>query len=199
MTRPILLSALLLSTACRPDDVADTGGIADGAADGGGASADGGSNDGGAGDGGSNTGDGGASTTGDCADLSITGDGMSQGDDISPLFRQASFDYVEIDAGFGGDCSYTVHAITGGGDTYDFSGTYSAVEGAPGSIVQQQTQPFEGTSEGIWQVDGSTLTFEVVLTKPDYGFSPPTTEAGFGSTSGQGLAPGDNVQVYRRP
>ncbi|RME24580.1 MAG: hypothetical protein D6798_10860 [Deltaproteobacteria bacterium] len=185
MTPMIALAMLLATTACRPDDVGDSGGSE--STDGGSATPDGGAG-----------GDGGAAA-GDCAALSITGDWISQGDDISPLFQQPSFDYVSIEATFGGDCSYRVQATTGGGDTYEFVGTYSATEGSPGTIVQWQSQPFEGTSEGIWQVDGTTLTLEVVLTTPDYGFTPPSPEAGFGSTAGQGLAPGDNVQVYRRP
>jgi hypothetical protein len=78
-------------------------------------------------------------------------------------------------------------------------GTFVADEGtSPATIVLTQTSPYAATAEGIYQVDGDTLTYEVVQTQPDYGFLPPTPETGFGSTSGTGLNPGDNIQIYRR-
>ena len=51
---------------------------------------------------------------------------------------------------------------------------------------------------GIYEVDGNTLTYEVVQVDPDYGFTPPTPESGFGSTGGPNMTEGINVQVYRR-
>ncbi len=193
-----LVAGVLLSTACRPDDVDDTGsngGSADGGSSDGG-SGDGGSSDGGSGDGGSDGGSGDGGSGGDCAGLGLLGDWLSEGDDISPLFQHPSVDYVRVEASFTASCDYTAYALTGDGSEYDFSGTYTATAGSPGSIVQTQAQPFEGVSDGIWQVDGDVLTFEVVL--QGYGFTAPTPETGFGSTSGQGLSEGDNVQIYRK-
>jgi len=66
----------------------------------------------------------------------------------------------------------------------------------PGTISLSQSVPTEATAEGIWQVSGTTLTYEVVQTDPDFGFTAPTPEAGFGSTAGPGLTPDINVQVY---
>ncbi|MCB9778445.1 MAG: hypothetical protein H6742_07780 [Alphaproteobacteria bacterium] len=203
----LLASALLLLPGCfRPDDVdddtgssgrpGDGGSSTDGGTDGGGT--DGGGGDGGGTDGGGTDG-GGDGGGGDCSGLSIVGDWVSAGDDLSPLFQSVTFDYVEVQATFSGDCSYAVTARDGSGSTYDLDGTWSATGGSPGSITQQQAQPYEATAEGIWQVDGGVLTFEVVQTLPDYGFTPPTPGTGFGSTAGQGLSPGDNTQVYRRP
>ena len=42
------------------------------------------------------------------------------------------------------------------------------------------------------------MTYEVVQTVPDYGYTPPTPTSGFGTTSGPGVSAGDNVQIYRR-
>jgi hypothetical protein len=189
MRAPLALLTLTLLVACRPDDVDDTGSPSDGGA------TDGGTADGGGGDGG---GDGGG-TADACAASALLGDWLSQGDDVSPLFQSATFDYASIEASFTADCAYTVLATTGAGDQYTLTGTWSADEGTtPASIVQQQSSPYAATAEGIFQVDGDTLTFEVVQTTPDYGFTAPTPSTGFGSTAGQGLSPGDNTQTYQR-
>lgn len=189
MRAPLALLTLTLLVACRPDDVDDTGSPSDGGA------TDGGTADGGGGDGG---GDGGG-TADACAASALLGDWLSQGDDVSPLFQSATFDYASIAASFTADCAYTVLATTGAGDQYTLTGTWSADEGTtPASIVQQQSSPYAATAEGIFQVDGDTLTFEVVQTTPDYGFTAPTPSTGFGSTAGQGLSPGDNTQTYQR-
>lgn len=192
MRQLVLLSALLLSSACRPDDVDDTGAGAT-SLDGGGI--DGGGADGGGTDGGT-AGDAGT-TAAACADSSLLGTWLSEGADVSPLFT--SVDYDSVQATFGSDCSYQVLAVTGAGDSYDINGTWSADEGTdPATIVQTQAQPYEATADGIWQIVGDTLTFEVVQTDPDYGFTAPTPTSGFGSTAGQGLSAGDNTQTYQR-
>jgi hypothetical protein len=69
---------------------------------------------------------------------------------------------------------------------------------SPGSITLTQASPYAATAVGIYQVDGDTLTYEVVQTLPDYGFTPPTSETGFGSTSGPGLDADVNIQIYQR-
>ena len=127
----------------------------------------------------------------------ITGGWLSEGDNISELFRLPIFDYVSIVANFGTDGSYDVVATNGDGVATTLTGTY-VVDITPviPTIVLSQVTPSEATAEGIWQIQGGELHDEVVQTVPDYGFSPPTPEAGFGSTSGTGLTPGMNVQIY---
>jgi hypothetical protein len=106
---------------------------------------------------------------------------------------------VTITAVFNADLSYQVDALTEGGDAYTFIGTFVA-DGStsPRGIVLDQSSPSETVAEGIYEVSGETLTYEVVVTTPDYGFVAPTPATGFGSTSGRGLAEGDNVQTYVR-
>lgn len=178
-----MIPMFLILLGCRPDDVAGDGGATDAG------TADGGDADGGAGDGGG---------TGDCEGSSLLGDWRSEGEDISPLFQLATFDYARVDARFGEDCLYRVEVLTHGGDEYTLTGSWQAAEGSPGTITQWQDYPYSARAEGIWQVAGDTLTFEVVQVDPDYGFTAPTPSTGFGSTAGQGLSAGDNVQTYRR-
>lgn len=184
------LSPLLLILACRPDDVNGDPTEDGGSTDGGGEAGDGG----GGGDGG---GDGGAAS-GDCEGSGLLGDWRSEGEDISALFQLSTFDYARVDASFGADCLYRVDVLTNGGDEYVIMGSWEAQEGSPGSITQWQDYPYAARAEGIWQVAGEALSFEVVQVDPDYGFTAPTPSTGFGSTAGQGLAAGDNVQTYRR-
>ena len=174
---------LFLALACAPDDVTDdTGSPADTA----------------------ETGDTGDTTdTGDTQDTgaggSIVGDWLSEGANIAPLLSGAPFNYVSIDAHFDADLSYEVVATNADGQTGTLTGTYVASDATtPGTITLSQATPYTATAEGIWQIDGSTLTYEVVQVDPSYGFTPPTPESGFGTTAGDGIEPGENVQVYVR-
>lgn len=130
--------------------------------------------------------------------LAIVGDWVSEGDDISPLLAEYG-DVVRVDATFGANGSLVATALDGDGESTEYVSTYDAVAGSPGAITVTQTSPYAATSEGIWQVEGDVLTYEVIQVTPDYGYSPATPESGFGSTSGPYLEEGDNVQVYRRP
>lgn len=201
MTRSPALSLILgaaallvTTTGCQPDDVADDTGFATGGGSGGG---DEGGEDGGSGDGGSS---GSGDEGGSGGDAAIVGAWLSEGEDISPLFRTVYFDYVEITADFDASGAYEVNATDDNGATYQFTGSYVVdTTTEPASIVLSQATPDVATAEGIWQVEGSALTYEVVQTNPSDGTcSPPTPEAGFGSTDcGSLLDEGDNVQIYR--
>jgi hypothetical protein len=129
----------------------------------------------------------------------IEGSWVSEGEDLAPLFTL--FYYTRIDATFSADGTYSVTALDTNGATYDFSGTYSVATATdPHTITLEQAAPSVATAEGIWSVDDSgVMTYEVVQVAPDIGFVPPSSDAGFGSTTGPGLAAGDNVQVFRRP
>ena len=127
----------------------------------------------------------------------ITGSWLSEDDDVSDIL--VGFGFTSVAATFNTDGTYAVAATNAGGTTLDLTGTF--VVGTttnPGTIVTSQLTPQEVTAEGIWQVVGDTLTYEVAQTSPDQGFTPPTPEAGFGSTGGPGVAAGSNVQIYQR-
>lgn len=146
-----------------------------------------------------------ADSTGDSEDSeasapAITGDWLSEGANISPLFQSSFFSYVSIQASFGEDGTYAVTATDADGATTDLTGTYVVDESTtPATITLSQTTPSAVTAEGIYQVEAEVMTYEVVQTDPNpYGFVAPTPSTGFGSTSGPGLSPGDNVQTYVR-
>lgn len=143
---------------------------------------------------------GGGTDTGDptVPTAGIVGVWVSEGSRLSDLFAGDPFDYVMVEAHFKADASYVVTSEDAGGTSYVLTGTYVAEEGTPGTIALSQVQPYVAEASGIWQVDGDELRYEVVQTLPDYGFAPPTPEAGFGSTAGPGMTPGVNVQVYLR-
>lgn len=130
----------------------------------------------------------------------ITGEWVSQGDDISDLFAAAPFNYTRIDASFAADGSYLVTSVNADGASTDLTGTYVVDTSTnPGTIVLTQATPYAATAEGIWQVVDGVLTYEVVQTVPDYGYTPPTPSSGFGTTGGPNIEPGVNVQIYRAP
>jgi hypothetical protein len=136
----------------------------------------------------------------DADDTSIVGEWLSEGDDISLLFQSGLFDYEKIEARFESDASYLVVATTGGGDVYELVGTYTTDTGTtPHTIVLSQSTPYEATAEGIWQISGTTMQYEVAQIDPNpAGIVAPTPGAGFGSTTGGGINAGQNVQIYQR-
>lgn len=132
-------------------------------------------------------------------DDGLAGAWRSAGADLSDLLADEPFRYVRVEATFDAAGSYEVVGTDADGTEWPLVGTWTAEPGTPGTVTLQQTEPYVATAEGIWQVDGgTTLTYEVVQTSPDYGFQPPTPGSGFGSTTGPGLTPGINVQTYRR-
>lgn len=139
-------------------------------------------------------------TSGD-DDPAIVGEWVSQGDDLSDLFSSSTFGYESVTALFRANGSYSVEIIAED-DTYSLSGSYTVnTSTEPATIVLQQADAGDGdeaTAKGIWSVSGSKLTYEVVQTIPDYGYTPPTPSTGFGSTSGPNLSSGINVQTYRQ-
>ncbi|MBM4368987.1 MAG: hypothetical protein FJ102_22415 [Deltaproteobacteria bacterium] len=127
---------------------------------------------------------------------SLAGDWISEGDDLSELFAPY-FDRITAEFKSGG--SYTVVATDTEGQSTTFKGSYTTATGtSPASIELVQTSPSSAVSHGIYEVEGDELTYEVVITEPDYGYVAPTPEGGFGSSSGPQLDPGANIQTYRR-
>lgn len=136
--------------------------------------------------------------SGQTQDQDIVGSWISEGSNISPLFQSAFFSYVSIVAEFTSDSKYSVVATDGEGADTTFEGSYVVdITGSIPTIVLTQTAPSAATAEGIWQLQSDELHYEVVQTNPNpYNFVAPTPETGFGSSSGPGLQPGDNVQIY---
>lgn len=125
----------------------------------------------------------------------ITGAWRSEGDNIAPLLLAAGV--AKVDAQFNGDGSYTTVVTDTGGRTFNLAGSYTVSTATlPGTVSMRQTVPTSLEAEGIWQVDGSRLRYEVVQTSPDQGFTPPTPSGGFGSTRGANVEPDSNIQIY---
>jgi hypothetical protein len=177
---PLFVVFTTLSTGCQPDDVKgeDSGGAADGTD-------------------GTDGADGTDGTDGGGADpAAIQGTWLSEGDNVAPLL--ADFGFTSLTATFGADGSYAVEAVYNG-NPIPLTGTYTVdVSTTPHTIVVNQESPQAVTSAGIWQVEGDTLTYEIVQTSPDQGFTAPTPDSGFGSTAGAGVEPNSNIQVYVR-
>ena len=180
MLRFLVLGGFLVG--CRPDDVKDdTGGGSDSVAD--------------------DSGD----STPPVDDL--VGSWLSEGANISPLFAASPYNYVSITAVFNADATYSADGVQdsdgdGAGDTtYTFSGTYTTdLTTEPHTIALTQTSPSADTATGIWDVDGDTLTYEVLSAQAASVCDAPTPEGGFGSTSCRvgNYEDGFNIQVYVR-
>jgi hypothetical protein len=131
------------------------------------------------------------------AEQSIVGDWRSEGENVADLLVAAGLTWVE--AHFETNSTYSIQFEMTDGKTYDLAGNYTVdTSTLPGSIVVNQTSPAAVTAEGIWQVDGNILSYEVAQTSGSSSFIPPTPEGGFGSTSGPNVEPGVNIQLYVR-
>lgn len=125
----------------------------------------------------------------------IVGEWLCEGGDLPPFFVENNI--TRVTANFASDGTYAVTTVYNG-TPYNVTGTYSVdVSTAPHTVVVQQDSPVI-TSEGIWEVTGSTMRYEIVQTSPDQGFVPPTPETGFGSSQGGGVAEGDLIQTYQK-
>ncbi len=130
-------------------------------------------------------------------DPALVGDWTSEGSDISELLVDDPFNIVLVEATFRANSTYEVSSQDSAGETGTFTGTWSVDPSTdPAGITLEQLAPYSATSEGIYAVAGDVLTYEVVQTLPDYGFTPPTGD--FGTTTGPGISPGVNVQTFRK-
>ncbi|MBK8493398.1 MAG: hypothetical protein IPL49_21600 [Saprospirales bacterium] len=121
---------------------------------------------------------------------------QSSGANVAPLLV-ALFQTDSIYAEFGGDFTYKVEQFDALGAKTELTGTYSqAASSVTGiwTIVLNQTTPTAITAEGIFQITGNEMKYEIVQTNPPAG-TPPTPEAGFGSTNAGALGT-INVQTY---
>lgn len=114
----------------------------------------------------------------------IVGDWLSEGENVAPGLRDLA-STARITATFNEDNSYVVVSVDNSGSEVTFTGTYeTGEENASGvrSISLEQAQPVSVVSEGIFEIDGNTMTYEVIQTDPDIGATAPTVGGGFGST-----------------
>lgn len=137
-------------------------------------------------------------------DLGIIGDWKSY--DISAILVSLGYD-DSIYAYFNADQTYSVVTFLAGIE-YELLGTYSQTKSTFDNIwdieLNQSTlngAPYPVTTEGIFEVYAAapdSMWYEVAQTNPAVaGVTPPTAEAGFGSTSG-GAYGTMNVQKYLR-
>ncbi|MCB0654290.1 MAG: hypothetical protein KDC85_23625 [Saprospiraceae bacterium] len=125
---------------------------------------------------------------------------QSSGANIALLLAGAPFNvdsiYVEFDL-----ITYRVEQFSGGVMTV-LEGNYTQSKSGFGNIwdiILNQSTPSSLTATGIYEisVDGNLMTYEVLQTEPDLGYTPPTAAAGFGSTNG-GTFSTWNVQKYEK-
>ncbi len=127
------------------------------------------------------------------------GEWQSSGSDVAPLLVSL-FNTDSIYVNFGTDMTYTVEQYDSTGAMLTLAGVYTQTKTGTGEIYTislDQTSPAVLTSEGMFEVTGTTMKYEVVQTSPDIGAVPPTAAAGFGSTNGGALGT-LNVQTYQR-
>lgn len=139
---------------------------------------------------------------GDCdpCEVGIQGRWQSSGDNVAPILV-TSFGTDSIYAEFRTDFTYLVEQYDSTGAKLDLVGTYTQDESSVSgiwTITVQQSAPNSLTSEGIFEINGTTMRYEIAQTSPEVvGVTPPTPEGGFGSTSG-GAFDDINIQVYER-
>lgn len=122
---------------------------------------------------------------------------QSSGSNVAPLLT-ALFGTDSIFAKFNLDNSYVVEQYDTSNVKIEFTGTFSQTPSGVGSIWEitlNQSAPSALTAQGIFEISGTTMSYEVVQTDPDIGATPPTAAAGFGSSNGGGLGT-SNVQTF---
>ena len=135
----------------------------------------------------------------------LVGKWISQGADVAPLLAAAPFNYTQITADFHADGSYAVVGLDASAKETDFTGTWQAHASSAAGIFTidlSQTAPSVVQSEGIYRIDTTVtpnrMKYEVVQTQPTNGLTPPTPDAGFGSTVFNGKMIATLIQNYSR-
>jgi hypothetical protein len=129
----------------------------------------------------------------------LVGTWISAGADVAPGL--AAFGIDSILATFNEDQTYTVVNWAAGSQS-TLTGTWVAGTQGDGqirSITATQIQPSALTAEGIFQVSGSTMMYEVIQVEPALqGVTAPTVAGGFGSTTIAGAPSSLYIQHYDR-
>jgi hypothetical protein len=131
----------------------------------------------------------------------IVGDWLSEGANVAPLLAGAPFNWTKITATFDSDGSYTVLGTDKADKQTTFAGTWIADPTDIGGIYDitiNQATPATTTAEGIFQVSGTSMKYEVVQTQPTNGLLPPSAKEGFGSTIYNGKKIDTLIQTFVR-
>ncbi len=132
-------------------------------------------------------------------ELGIIGEWYSSGTNVAFLLSYY-FAVDSIYAKFEPNNSYIVKSYDVAGALTTYTGTFTQTKSTVGSIwniTVNQSAPSVATSVGIFEIYPTspiTMFYEVVQTEPPAG-TPPTPEAGFGSTNGGALLDW-NIQKY---
>lgn len=132
------------------------------------------------------------------AKVGIQGEWQSSGTDVAPLLV-GLLGTDSIYANFKTDLSYVVEQFDTSGAKLTFTGVYVQTKSGVGDIYNielNQSTPSAIVAEGIFEVSGTTMKYEVVQTSPSIGFAPPTASGGFGSTDGGSIG-NSNVQTFQ--
>jgi len=141
----------------------------------------------------------------------IVGTWVSEGANVAYGLKLAPFKVKKIVATFNENKSYTVVQTDSSNVNTTFTGTYTN----PGStntdtlstsvtkgstiynIVANQATPSTVTATGIYAINGSNMSYEVIQTSPALtGVNAPTAAGGFGSTTIAGVKYAIYVQKY---
>lgn len=137
----------------------------------------------------------------------IVGTWVSEGSNVAPLLYNPPANVRRIEAAFKSNGTYIVIVTDSSDVSYTLTGTFVGEDGgatAPNDNIRKitlnQGTPTSLTSVGIYEVTVGTseitMKYEVAQTEPPVpGVTPPTPEAGFGSTSG-GAFGTVNIQNY---
>ena len=132
----------------------------------------------------------------------LVGDWVSEGQGNVALGLQIIAKTARIDATFEENNTYEVVSTDSSGSEVTFTGTFELGEETDSgirSITLQQNEPTSVVSEGIFQIEGNSMTYEVIQTEPNIGAEAPTVDGGFGSTLVGGEAQGTLwVQKYQK-
>jgi hypothetical protein len=121
----------------------------------------------------------------------MIGTWISTGSDVA-VGLSSSMRAAMVKATFRADDTYSIEITDSTHAVKTYAGTWSAT-GANGvrAITLVQTSPSASIDQGVFQIDGARLTYEVVKTQPAVdGMTAPTVAAGFGSTAQQGVTRG---------
>ena len=136
----------------------------------------------------------------DPAKIGIVGEWYSSGDNVAELLT-LYFAVDSIYARFETNNTYVVESFANDAKT-TYSGTFAQEKSGVGTIwnvTLNQSSPTSVTSVGIFDISTTnepyTMKYEVVQTQPDIQSTPPTAEAGFGSTNGGALLE-MNIQTF---
>jgi len=134
--------------------------------------------------------------------LAITGVWTAGGTDIAPLLADS---ITQITMRFKADSTYIIEITNSSGLNSSSSGIFSVdKDGGLNDIYPvslSQTLPSGATLKGIFEIneviEPEEMTFELVQTTPNIGFTPPTAGDGFGSTNNGDLGT-TNISRFQR-